>query len=94
MFETYQYPDDASHFTLSGVLKPSIVFTVAMVVLNNRLDMPSPNIYRPMPLMPCRSPSDRGDIAAIKMADLSANDIEAAARFGRNGHLVVPLWLQ
>ena len=30
-----------------------MVLTVPMVVLNSRLESPKPNMYRPMPLMPC-----------------------------------------
>ncbi len=40
----------------SGILtgwKPVTVFTVPIVVLNNKLESPSPNMYRPMPLIPC-----------------------------------------
>ena len=33
--------------------KPSTVFTVPIVILKSRLDSPRPNIYNPMPLIPC-----------------------------------------
>ena len=33
--------------------KPITVFTVPTRTLNRRLDMPSPNMYRPIPLTPC-----------------------------------------